>query len=188
MARTPDEIAAVGTEAAIQNALLQAIAYNIYPQHPEAELIYHIPNGGARGRTRAEAQRAGAQMTALGVKKGMPDLCLPVGRHGFRALYIELKNPKDSGHLSLEQLDRIMRLSLSGNFCAIVDSWQDGFDLVNAYFNAETQYFYNFFATSMLALARFQPDAVRIYDKKGYAQKSASYSKLTANTPRSGRF
>lgn len=178
MARTPDEIAAVGTEAAIQNALLQAIALHLYPHHPDAELIYHIPNGGSRGRTRAEAQRAGAQMTALGVKKGMPDLCLPVGRHGFRALYIEMKNPKDSGHLSLEQLDRIMRLSLVGNFCAIVDSWNDGFDLVNAYFNAEKQYFYDFFATTMLSLPRFQPSSVRIYDRKGYANKACFYLSL----------
>lgn len=48
---------------------------------PELDLLYHIPNGGSRGK--AEAGR----FKASGVKAGVPDIFLPVargGKHGAR--------------------------------------------------------------------------------------------------------
>jgi hypothetical protein len=53
---------------------------------PELELLHHIPNGGYRGKT------AGAKMKALGAKPGVLDLFLPVARHGWHGLYIEMKS------------------------------------------------------------------------------------------------
>lgn len=55
---------------------------------PELRLMYHIPNGGLRNKPVA------VRLTAQGVRRGVPDICLPVARHGFHSLYIELKRPK----------------------------------------------------------------------------------------------
>lgn len=56
---------------------------------PELELLFHIPNGGKR-----DAKEA-ARFKAMGVKAGVPDLCLPVPMNGFAGLYIEMKYGKN---------------------------------------------------------------------------------------------
>lgn len=64
---------------------------------PELRWLYHCPNGGRRdGFT-------GAQMKALGVKPGYPDLTLPVRSGNKPGLVIEMKS--STGALSDEQLD-----------------------------------------------------------------------------------
>lgn len=50
---------------------------------PEYAMIYHIPNEGKR--------KNGAKLKRIGLRKGIPDLCLPVPKMGFNGLYIELK-------------------------------------------------------------------------------------------------
>ena len=52
---------------------------------PELALVFHIPNGGKRNATEA------AHLKAQGVLAGVPDLFLPVARHGKHGLWIELK-------------------------------------------------------------------------------------------------
>jgi len=54
-------------------------------KHPELALLYAVPNAAKR------TPRQGAWMKAEGLKAGVPDLVLPVARHGFNSLYIELK-------------------------------------------------------------------------------------------------
>jgi hypothetical protein len=51
-------------------------------------LHFHIPNGGYRN------QREGAKFKRMGVKAGIPDLCIPIARKGFHGLYIELKRAR----------------------------------------------------------------------------------------------
>jgi hypothetical protein len=53
-------------------------------------MLYHVPNGGLRDK------RTGAEMKRLGVKAGVPDLCLPCARGKYHGLYIEMKRLKDS--------------------------------------------------------------------------------------------
>ena len=48
---------------------------------PQLRLLYHVPNSGYRTATEA------ARFRAEGVQPGVPDLCLPVARHGFHGLY-----------------------------------------------------------------------------------------------------
>lgn len=52
---------------------------------PQLRLLYHIPNEGKR------TQSGGQILKAAGLKSGVPDICLPVSRRGYNALYIELK-------------------------------------------------------------------------------------------------
>lgn len=47
--------------------------------------FYHIPNGGRRNAIE------GAKFKAMGVKPGIPDICVIVAKNGFHGLYIELK-------------------------------------------------------------------------------------------------
>ena len=129
---TSEQLAKSGSEDALQRALLNEIALVIRPLFPQVDLIYHVPNGGSRGSNPVEAKKEGARMAALGTKKGTPDLCLPIPRLGFAALYIEMKKPRD-GALSPHQKHRIGLLSQVHNFCAIIDDWRLGFQLVYDY-------------------------------------------------------
>ena len=51
----------------------------------ELKLIFAVPNGGKRNITTA------TRLKMEGVKPGVPDLMLPVARHGFHGLFIEMK-------------------------------------------------------------------------------------------------
>lgn len=68
-------------------------------------LFYHIPNGGAR------SLQEGVKFKRMGVKPGIPDICVPMARKGYHGLYGELKR-KTGGVLSDNQaywLDTLKR-------------------------------------------------------------------------------
>lgn len=71
-------------EAAEQIKLFRWASWAIQ-QYPELELMYHIPNGGSRNPIEA------ANLKRQGVRSGVPDICLPVPRGKYSALYIEMK-------------------------------------------------------------------------------------------------
>ena len=77
-------------------------------KHPELKLMYHIPNEGKRSPT------AAAKLKAQGLKTGVPDICLPVARGGFHALYIEMKRTS-GGKVSADQKRWIEKLTEAGN-------------------------------------------------------------------------
>lgn len=159
---TSEQLAKSGTEDALQIALLNEIAIGIRPHCPLVDLIYHIPNGGSRGSNQRDAQINGARMKALGTKRGVPDLCLPIPCQGYGALYIEMKKPKD-GALSPEQQARITALTQAGNFVAIVDDWRVGYQLVYDYiFTAQQGQF-----AAKYALHQIAPSAL-VFDPSGY--------------------
>ena len=47
--------------------------------------IFAIPNGGSRNKIEA------ANLKRQGVKAGVPDLMLPVAKHGYHGLFVEMK-------------------------------------------------------------------------------------------------
>src|SRR5690606_24999959 len=66
---------------------------------------YHIPNGGYRNPIEA------AKFKRMGVKSGVPDICIPMARKGYHGLYIELKRVS-GGKLSTTQTewrDKLLR-------------------------------------------------------------------------------
>lgn len=73
---------------------------------PDSRLrwLHAIPNGGSRGGDKHGAAIVGARMKAEGVKRGVPDIFLPLPLNGKCGLYIELKraNGKQS-NLTAEQ-------------------------------------------------------------------------------------
>jgi hypothetical protein len=59
-------------------------------------LYYHCPNGGKRSYAEA------CKFKAMGVKAGVPDICIPIPRSSHHGLYIELKR-QSGGVLSEAQ-------------------------------------------------------------------------------------
>lgn len=79
---------------------------SIRERWPELALLHHIKNETTGGAAEVAADKA------MGVKKGVPDLCLPVARGGFHGLYIEMKTP--SGKASDAQRWWMMELTKQG--------------------------------------------------------------------------
>lgn len=79
---------------------------SIRERWPELALLHHIKNETTGGAAEVAADKA------MGVKKGVPDLCLPVARGGFHGLYIEMKTP--SGRASEAQRWWMMELTKQG--------------------------------------------------------------------------
>lgn len=73
---------------------------------PALRWLHHSPNGGKRDGF------SGAQMTALGVKRGFPDLILPVAAQGAPGLVIEMKSA--TGSTSPEQKDWLAHYTAQG--------------------------------------------------------------------------
>ena len=86
----PEKYALSGTEDAAQIALFMWAA-TVRDKYPELKWMFAIPNGGSRHKAEA------GKLRAMGVRAGVPDLCLPVRRGRFGGLYIEMKRPKTNG-------------------------------------------------------------------------------------------
>lgn len=125
-------------EFPVQAAIVEAIVGKIGPggrtpgagitgRYPEAGLLYAIPNGAS-----ASSKAAAGKRKAEGQLKDMPDLCLPVARCGYHALYVEVKRPGvKSARPSQRALHEALRAE--GNAVVTVDSAQGGVDLIVAY-------------------------------------------------------
>ena len=92
---------------------------------PEIEAMYHIPNEGKR------SQRFGAELKSMGLRKGFPDVCLPVPRRESGALYIELKAP--SGTISKEQMEWIRLLNDLRNSACVCYGWETAAKVITDY-------------------------------------------------------
>lgn len=75
----------IKTEDDEQAALFQ---YALYQKEIEWTLLFAIPNGGYR------KIKTGIQLKRTGLKPGIPDIFLPVGRGIYHGLFIEMKSEK----------------------------------------------------------------------------------------------
>ena len=93
-----------------QQAVMEWAAW-MQGKYPELRRLYHIPNGGKRDKATA------AVLKSLGVKPGVPDLCLPVPRGGYHGLYIEMKAV--GGRPAAEQREWLEELHEQGYRAAV---------------------------------------------------------------------
>lgn len=99
-------------------------------RYPELRLLYHIPNEGKRSRTN------GRRMVAEGMKKGVPDLCLPVARGGKHGLYIELKR-EHGGRATPEQRGWLRELAAEGYAAELCEGWEAAAEVIRGYLGGE---------------------------------------------------
>ena len=93
---------------------------------PELGLLYAIPNGGKR------AIKTAVALKKQGVKRGVPDMCLPVSRGGYHGLYIELKRQK-GGTVSDEQREWIAALNSQGYKAIICHGAEEAIEQIRGY-------------------------------------------------------
>jgi hypothetical protein len=140
---TPAEIAKSGTESAEQIAFFQWIVLEGSKKYPDLYLAHSIPNGGDRRPS------VGARMRAEGVKRGIPDVFIPVPVGRYHGLYLEFKRralrPKvlqadleHGGYLNDGRSDaqrRIgRRLLLLGYAVRVAYGWEHGVEFVRWYY------------------------------------------------------
>ena len=98
--------------------------------HPELALLYHIPNEGKR------SVHTGRRMRAEGLKRGVPDICLPVARGGRHGLYVELKRIRGS-KTSDDQREWLEALEQQGYAVALCKGWEAAAEVITRYINEE---------------------------------------------------
>ena len=101
-----------------------------YKAHPELRLLFHIPNEGKR------SVQTGARLKAAGLASGVPDICLPVARGGYNALYIELKRQK-GGRLSENQKKWLSELNAAGNLAVRCNGFDEAVRVILRYLKGE---------------------------------------------------
>ena len=92
---------------------------------PELGLMYHVPNEGKR------QQGTGALLKAAGLKKGVPDIALPVARYGYHGLYIELKFGENVP--TKEQREYMSRLQQEGYKTAVAYGFEQAREIIRHY-------------------------------------------------------
>jgi len=98
---------------------------------PELALLFAIPNGGKRNIVTA------VKMKREGVKKGVPDVCLPVPRKNFHGLFIEMKSSK--GKLTKEQLEWLLNLQAQGFAGAVCHNCEQAQTIIIKYLKGQLE-------------------------------------------------
>lgn len=98
---------------------------SVRDRYPELALLHHIKNETKEGAAQVAVDKA------MGVKKGVPDLHLPVARGGYHSLYIEMKN--ETGRANDAQNWWLERLKLEGNYTVICHGWQSAVNILTWY-------------------------------------------------------
>jgi hypothetical protein len=89
--------------------------------------VVHIPNESKRTVT------YGAMLKRMGMRKGFPDLFLPIARKGYHGLFIEMKT--DKGKLGEDQHKWLVSLSKEGYLCKVCRSLEAVIDILDQYLN-----------------------------------------------------
>ena len=98
---------------------------SIRARWPELALLYHVKNETKGGAAQVAMDKA------LGVKKGVPDLCLPVARGRYHGLYIELKT--ETGRTSEAQRWWGERLLEQGYMFEVCHGWRSAVGVLEWY-------------------------------------------------------
>jgi hypothetical protein len=114
----------VATETEEQAALFKWAAL-IGKRYPEYSLLYAIPNAGKRGA------KARGDMLRTGLRAGVPDICLPIPRGPYGALYIEMKRLGKKP--TREQADWIAKLRSAGNYVRVAYNWDEAKKTITRY-------------------------------------------------------
>ena len=113
-----------------QSALMQWAGMSL-GRLPELDMLFAIPNGGYR------SPRAAIKLKSVGVKRGIPDLCLPVPRGGYHSLWIELKIK--GNYPSKEQKAKIADLAQYGHKAVVCYGADEAIKEIESYLSLKDQ-------------------------------------------------
>ena len=116
-------------EHQMQTAFMNWVSLVMKHERKDLRLMFAIPNGGARDA------RTGAMLKMEGVRKGVPDLCLPVRRGEYLGLWIEMKAPGRKP--TPEQYEWHDWLTLAGHVVAVCYSRDDAQRVTEAYLDSK---------------------------------------------------
>lgn len=129
MERTASEAQAgnrmVPTEEQEQRLLCEWAAFQ-GGRFPELKLLVHIPNEGKR------SFQQGQRLKAIGLRRGFPDLFLPVACGGYHGLMIELKR-RSGGRVSPEQREWLSELTAQGYRAALCCGADEAIEEIKKY-------------------------------------------------------
>lgn len=92
-------------------------------RYPELKWLYHIPNEGKRD--------SGGKFKAMGLKKGVPDLCLPYPKGCYIGLYIEMKFGTNKP--TQEQLQFLYDMKETGHYTCICYTAEAAIEVLRRY-------------------------------------------------------
>lgn len=93
--------------------------------YPCLRLMYHVPNEGKRTKA------TGARLCRIGMRRGVPDICLPHPSGVYHGLYIELK--AERGKPTVEQREYLTALESEGYFVALCYGSHAAIDSIKRY-------------------------------------------------------
>lgn len=126
-AKKAREIAQHGlTESQIQQSCIRWFQVT-HPNLWSDGVLFHVAN------ERKCTQWQGRKLKLEGVVKGVADLCLALSRHGFNALYIEMKKP--GNYQSKEQKEWQSGVERHGNKYVVCKSLDEFEKIVTEYIN-----------------------------------------------------
>lgn len=99
-------------------------------------IFYHIRNEGTFSKRLINGKMLcleGIKFKRLGVKSGVPDICVPIARGGFHGLYIELKRLDGGSGLSETQKVWINALSREGYKAVQANGHEAAIEVVKNY-------------------------------------------------------
>jgi len=97
-------------------------------KYPGLELMFHVPNGGARSKSE------GARLKREGVKAGIPDIFLPVPRGRYYGLFIEMKRSGNLSRLSRVQYDILQSLANLGYATFVCQGFEEAKTVIENYY------------------------------------------------------
>lgn len=98
---------------------------SIRAKWPELSLLFHVPN------ERHCTPQQGKALQRMGVKRGVPDLCLPVPKGQYNGLFIEMKT--ESGRTTDDQEWWGERLLAQGYMWEVCHGWESAVRVLEWY-------------------------------------------------------
>jgi len=128
----PQDLCKTGKEEGEQAALICWTALDdVKELYPDAIKIFAINNNAGKGDAKKGAFR-GMMARMVGTKKGVWDLFLPVARHGFNGMFVEMKvrsrKPKrkgSKGGLSDDQISFGIQVREDGYATCVCYGWEE---------------------------------------------------------------
>ena len=97
--------------------------------YPWGQFLFHIANESIGGYGWTVRNRQ------MGIRKGVPDLCLPVPMQGYHGLFIEMKAP--NGRTSQEQKQWIKALNAFGYKAVVCKGFLEAKEALEDYMNVQ---------------------------------------------------